>query len=430
LNLSALAVLTTIVVRRARGEVAIAIMAAAAWFLWRVAPIFISAWNPHVTVFALMALIVAAADVVGGTLWTLPLVAAFASLVGQSHVGLFPTAVALGVLSVVAVLVRGRRNSRRGEATPVFVVTAVVLIVVWLPSVVEQFTGNPGNISQLWTFFVKESHRGQRMSIAFSTWSSMLNGLLRPDFAIAVGARIRPNAIKWTEAAAIAQLIGLGAVCAIAARAQRRFEAGLAALLVLMSILALWSATRIEETIFDHEVFWMSAVGALNIAMLASLAGRPLLNRLNVSAARGLAAVAVPWVLFALCTGIGLAYLASAITDSANISSEAHTVSDVAAELRMYFAREQIVRPLIRIDQDAWPLAAGVILRLQKDGVPVAVEDDWIAMFTPRFAATGREPAELAIDGKAEHVRHLGTPGETVVVEHDPLLFVHRVNNR
>jgi hypothetical protein len=70
-----------------------------------------------------------------------------------------------------------------------------------------------------------------------------------------------------------------------------------------------------------------------------------------------------------------------------------------------------------------------VILRLQKADVPVAVEDDWIAMFTPAFAATGREAVTLEIDAKPQHVRRLGKPGDQVVIEHDPQLFVHRITS-
>ena len=33
---------------------------------------------------------------------------------------------------------------------------------------------------------------------------------------------------------------------------------------------ALWAATRIEGGIIDHEIFWMSALGALNIGVIAA----------------------------------------------------------------------------------------------------------------------------------------------------------------
>jgi hypothetical protein len=135
-------------------------------------------------------------------------------------------------------------------------------------------------------------------------------------------------------------------------------------------------------------------------------------------------------VLFTACAAIGLREMFATVAAASNPSPESETVSTVAKQLESYLERERIVRPLVLIDQDAWPLAAGVILRLQKNGVPVAVEDDWVPMFTPLFAATGREVAELAIYGKAQHIRSLGKPGDVVIIEHDPQLFVHRLLSR
>ena len=418
LNLAALAVVTMVVARRAASDLGIAVTALVALFAWRVMPIFTSAWNPHVAVFALIALIIATAEVVAGATSMLPAVAALASLIGQSHVGLLPPAIVLGGIAAVAAVVRWQN----GRA---LIATAIVLLLVWLPTIIEQLTGRPGNVSQLWTFFVKESHRGQRFPVALSTWSSMLNGVLWPDFSIAVGSRVRPGP-RWVQPAAFAQVLGLAVACVLALRSRRRFEGALAGLLLCVSILALWSATRIDGAIFDHEVFWMSAVGVLNLAVVVAVIGWPLAQRVVAGFETRSQAVAICWGLCALCAAMGMVSMRSAVAGSANISSESQTVSDVAGELRTYFTREGIMRPLIRIDQDAWPLAAGVIVQLQKSGVPVAVEDDWVPMFTPAFAATGQEPVELALNGKAEHVRRRDKPGETVVFEHDPQLYVHR----
>ena len=145
--------------------------------------------------------------------------------------------------------------------------------------------------------------------------------------------------------------------------------------------------------------------------------------------ANGMAA-ALCWVLLSICALTGFRDLRTAVIGSSNVEEASNAASVVADELRTYFARERIGRPLVRIDQDAWPLAAGVILRLEKNGVPVAVEDDWIAMFTPAFARTGNEQVELTIEAKPQHVRTLGRPGDTVLIEHDPLLFVHRTTSR
>lgn len=428
LNLAALAILTSIVMRRAGSLLSAALMASVAIYAWRIAPALTSAWNPHLVVFAMMALIVAAADTASGTPSTLPVVAALASLVGQTHVALLPPALAISAVAVVgSIASRWGKDRAAAEISRSLLAAIAVVLVLWALPLVEQVTGNPGNISQLWSFFVSESHRGQRFASAFSAWSDMLTGVVRPDFAVAVGLRFRASPIRWVEALAVFQVVGLVAAAVFAATARRGFELALASLLLLVSLLTLWSATRIEETIFDHEVFWISGVGALNVALIAALAGRLVSARIPPSLTTAPMTAAIGWSLFAVCAALGLRELRTTVMDSSRPSAESEAVATVAKQLQGYFERERISRPLIRIDQDGWPLAAGVILRLQKDDVPVAVEDDWIAMFTPAFSATGREAVTLDIDAKPQHVRRLGKPGDQVIVEHDPQLFVHRV---
>ena len=272
LNLAMLAILTSIVIRRAGTALAIVLLATITFYSWRIAPVLTSAWNPHVIVFAMMALIVAAADTIAGAASTLPVVAALASLVGQTHVALLPSALALGTASAIGAVAGTWRHENAGTKISRAIFAAIAMLALfWILPIAEQFTGHPGNISQLWTFFVTEPHHGQRFATAFYAWSDMLTGLTRPDFAVASGLRFRQSPIRWVEAFAILQLVGLATTVTLAAKARRGFELALASLLLLTSLLALWSATRIEETIFDHEVFWMSAVGALNIALLVSL---------------------------------------------------------------------------------------------------------------------------------------------------------------
>jgi hypothetical protein len=445
LNLTVLAILTSTLIRRADVILSVSIMAVVASYCWRIAPVLTSPWNPHLIVLAMMALIVAAADVLAGSYARLPVVALLASLVGQTHVGLVPSALAIGGVSVIVSTAGSWRQGRRNEIVRALLATVAVLALLWALPIAQQLTDSPGNMTELWRFFVSQSHPGQRWASAFSAWSDMLTGLVRPDFAVATGLRFRQSPIRWVEAFAVLQLAALAATAALAARARRRFELSLALLLLMVSLLALWSATRIEQTIFDHEVFWISGVGALNIAVLLSFALRSVRIRVQrgvrsetTASSAGAAgggplnwpATVVCLMLLTACAAIGLREMFATVAAASNPSPESETVSAVAKELESYLERERIVRPLVLIDQDAWPLAAGVILRLQKNGVPVAVEDDWIPMFTPLFAATGREAAELAIDGKAQHVRSLGKPGDVVIIEHDPQLFVHRILSR
>jgi hypothetical protein len=427
LNLAVLAIMTSIVVRRAGILPALVLSASTAFYAWRVAPVLTSAWNPHLVIFATMALIVVAADTISGSASMLPVVAALASLVGQTHVALLPSTLAVGAASVIGVIAsRWGKERAASQISRALLASVAVLLLLWALPLAEQLTRTPGNISQLWTFFVSESHQGQRFASAFSAWSDMLVGLLRPDFVVASGIRFRESPIRWVEALAVLQMLGLIVTIAFAVKARRGFVASLATLLLLVSLLTLWSATRIEGAIFDHEVFWISGVGVLDIALVVTLVGWLLERRFPALVTSATVVAMLCWALFAMCGVLGLSNLRNEVASSSRPSPESEVVATLATELQSYFNREHIIRPLIRIDQDAWPLAAGVITRLQKKDVPVAVEDDWIPMFTPAFSATGRETVVLAINAKPEHVRSLGKPGDEIVFEHDPLLFVHR----
>src|SRR5690606_31367994 len=94
-----------------------------------------------------------------------------------------------------------------------------------------------------------------------------------------------------------------------------------------------------------------------------------------------------------------------------------------ADDLQAYLDANRIRRPLIRIDQDAWEVAAGVILDLQKRGRNVAVEEDWVVMFTPECRPLPDDDAELIVAAPAEHLR-LMDRGAALVSSHEPV-FVH-----
>jgi hypothetical protein len=192
--------------------------------------------------------------------------------------------------------------------------------------------------------------------------------------------------------------------------------------------------SQIEGAIFDHEVFWISGLGALNTALLLALvvelarafgagmgwawakAGREVPVRTAASAI---------CVLIALAAFRGTAQLRHVVRVSANSAEESVITRTLAGELEAYLKANHIERPLVRIDQDTWGIAAGVIVRLQRAGIELAVEDDWLPMFTPVFKSHGTEAAVLTIAGKAQHVRMEGTPGDLVIAARDPI-YVHR----
>jgi hypothetical protein len=244
----------------------------------------------------------------------------------------------------------------------------------------------------------------------------MLVGVIRPDFRVARGAAFVESPVRWAEALSILQVIGVTAFAARGLLLRRRFDVALGAVLLAASAVALWSATHIEERIFDHDVYWMVALGILNLAVLAALAASP--GRRREVDTRFAAAVAGV-LSVVMCVAVAR-QLENRVRASYTPLPDAQRARAVAGDLAAYFDEHHISRPLVTIDQDAWEVAAGAILDLQKHGTIVSVEDDWVVMFTPVFRRTGREDAVVAVTAPAGHLR-LRDRGLTLISAHEPV---------
>jgi 4-amino-4-deoxy-L-arabinose transferase-like glycosyltransferase len=212
--------------------------------------------------------------------------------------------------------------------------------------------------------------------------------------------------------------VALLAITAIvAARGGRRFSAALAALLVFASITALWSVTRIADAIIDHEVFWISGFGVLGTAVLldaALAAGGERRGRASPRVTSILCGVAV-----CLAAVIGVFQLRLVVDQTLSPRAQQRAAAALAEALKERI-RTVAGRPSVRIEQDAWPVAAGVLLNLQKSGVPFAVEDNWLPMFSDAAAATGGETEVIEIAGRQRHVLLTGEGRAVTIAEARP----------
>lgn len=59
-----------------------------------------------------------------------------------------------------------------------------------------------------------------------------------------------------------------------------RFPASLGMLSAMASATAFWSISRSVDEIDDHQIFWISALGALNVASLAAMVATAVVPRL------------------------------------------------------------------------------------------------------------------------------------------------------
>src|SRR5262245_9561961 len=267
INVASIVLLVWVLVRSAAGWLTVAVTAAMAVYLWRVAPLLVSPWNPHVVVLSLAGLAVVAAAVASGDVGLLPLAVGLASFVMQTHLGVVPTALAVCAALALATWQAARDAiPRRRRAV---IAAAAVVAVLWAVPLGEQVSSAPGNLTAIWRFFSSPNRGHQTIAAAYAAWSDMVTGIARPDFRVADGSPFRRSRWRPARSVAACEIAGLAAIALIARRRQRGFEAALASVLLLALAIAFAAVTRIHDVIIDHEVFWISALGALAAATIA-----------------------------------------------------------------------------------------------------------------------------------------------------------------
>jgi hypothetical protein len=229
-----------------------------------------------------------------------------------------------------------------------------------------------------------------------------------------------------STAIALGQLLAVIVVVAWAARRGHRRLASLAAFCLLASAVALWSATRIEERIMDHQLFWLSAIGALHLGIICGAAALHLRtlarDRLQFIDA---AAPAVCGVLMATVAFVGFSQLERARAGLLSVTHADPAAQQFAARLRDYFGNNGVMKPLFRIaeGEPVWGMVAGILLELDRAGVPVAVEQSWMPMFPQTFAATGSEDIEITASDPSTYEAVAARPGNVPLAHSETVHF-------
>jgi len=413
-TISSIALLAWAAARSLGSRTSAAILASVALYLWRIPDLATSAWNPHVVVLPTLVLIVAAAAMAGGDLVMAPLSVGLASFIVQTDVALVPLAATMVAASAAGCLVR-TWHSERLATRRWFKGAAWLAAAVWLVPVSEEIAHTPGNMTLLWRFFVNGAGQGQNVGTAAIAWASMLSSPLTRSLSLATGGTFEASSAGVAIVLALGQLIAVGGVLVWARRSHPALSR-LAAAGVLTSLVALWSATRIVDHIMDHELFWLGGIGALNLGIvLAAMVAAPVSREARQASLDG--------PLAALVHGALIAIVVSVCCDQLNRAREGHlpvTLGSPAASrfsdsIRRYVDEQRVNKPLVRIGQDVWGLAAGALLELDRAGVPFAVERSWMPMFPASFGESGEEDAELVFGNYDEHLRQMERPGSVFV---------------
>jgi hypothetical protein len=301
------------------------------------------------------------------------------------------------------------------RTSPGFRVAIAIGFMVWLPPLLEQIDGAPGNVTRIWRYFIAAPHTGQSLRTTFSVWADVTTAFVRMNLAVGWGAAYQPGS-SWAAAMlAIAQLAILSCALFRAHRTGRLFLAWLCLFCLLASLVSGWSITRIDE-IHDYQVFWMSVLGVLAwIAVLATFI--PHEHRPISAVALGVIPTVVLVMMVVQALLAGRAYALEQRDSDVRRKMAALDVVD-------YIERHHVQRPLFHIAQDTWLDATCIVLQAYKHHQRLAVDRQWIPVFGQALSPNGREDVEFYVVDRAEHETLSARGDDHVVAAHDGL-FVH-----
>lgn len=404
INVAAIVTALLTVMRRSAASPVVALSMAVllSIYIFRTGPLITSAWNPHALVYPLFAYLVFAAAVFQRTT-TVSLLAAvgWGSYCVQLHIGV---AAIVGAIAIAYVLQRIIwRASRSHLAAPLpFGALVCFALALWAFPMAEQLVHRPGNVIRTLGFF-SEHASTHSVSTALNAWAHMLLGVARTELAVPQGWEfVPPFRIVW-PIAALACTGGLLLVAVRGGQRERSFTGAAAWVAFLAVVVGLWSTLQIRGPIADHAVFWLSILGVFGLAVV-----------MGAIAARAVGQADGAWrftrvvlVLPALFAGsVGLLELTESTKASAVVGGESSAVRALAARVRLGLTEREIHKPLFEIRQEAWGVAAGVLLQLSKRHVPFAVDKALFVMYGDALMPDGSEDARVII-GDSRSMREL-----------------------
>ena len=339
-------------------------------------------WNPYVTLLPFLLLLFVAWSIACADRWALPVGAGVGSFLVQTHVGYALVVTVVVIAGVVGLVVTERarheecqRQSRWRSWWPTLAITGAVLFVFWLPVAVQQFTQDPGNVSQLVDFFGNHGREQQYadawhvLALQLGVWPDWLKGASTPSVI---------GTIDFSAALPIPLgLFGLLGATMLAWRRAR--TAFLFDCIVLAALAATFVAmTRIVGDVLTYLVQWTWALGtatwiAIAWSCVAAWQARDHEDAVRSARAQQIARVGFYVIVVAFAGVIVVDSVAAARAGTPQPKASAAMAKLGDAAFAALPNRDGVVEVRVRGHEGAYWASAGVADVLEHHGVDVRV---------------------------------------------------------
>jgi len=377
----------------------------------------VSPWNPMVVLFPLLLLLLLCAGAVDRSGPSLVGALLVGSYVVQTDISTTPLVVALvggagATWAVTAFRDRRRRTAPVDAASPaapgsgpepaagghravvLAVVGLVALVVMWVPPVVQQFTGHPGNLGLIVRFF-GASHPGQ--SLTASLWSVAAAStvlVVGPSEVMTSILGGTPAHAALAVAVALATLVVSAAVLVLGARRRDRFAVGTGALTLLGALAAVVAVTHVVGFIYGYLVIWAVVLPVAALIGVGTVPGPvPVLS--GGSARSRATGIRVGLCAVAVVVGVVACVCVAAIPPLARVSDPRVARLAALVEPRLVPGARVAVEDAGAGTADTQLIDLeefiGLVNQLDRAGLAPRVDAFWRAQFGPGYITDGTE---------------------------------------
>jgi hypothetical protein len=301
----------------------------------------------------------------------------------------------------------------------------VVLVGMWVPPLIQQFTTNPGNMTLIVRFFTgPQSAPAATVANSFRAAMAVYGVLaIGPSevMNLALG-RIYPHPAVASITAVVLVAIGV-AVLVLGLRRRHRFAVMLGALSLAGGAVTVFAALRVSGPVYGYLLVWAVAAPLLAVigvgALVLARADRPVAAQTRAAPSLR---VAVCGVAVVVC--VVLSVHVAALPPLSTVSDP--VVGDTVALVTPKLTPGQ---PVQVVDAQGPDLLGteqyiGVVNLLDERGYDPKVSGFFTDLVGPGFLATGHEPTQISIGRWT--VRSPSLPGFVGRVGNDAITVTHR----